>query len=282
MLPSLLTLALQGRSAMHLAMVSALPAALVMLPSRAMLPDLATLYPLNFVSWSLAFEVAINLAYAALFRRLTVPVLAAVTAAGFAGLCACALGWHTLEVGFEWPHAIGGLARIAFAFPGGVLLRRLTLQGPGRDGLALPPIPWPLPLVAALALFCAPLPFAGALGGTLGGALGSLAGCTLVVPLILVAAVAAEVPRRLHRPCALAGVYSYVLYSLHVPLVGLLLRAEARLHLDVAHQGVVGALAFTALAGAACVAAHHFYDVPLRRMLTIRHPRRQAALAVES
>ena len=277
-LPSVLTLALQGPSATHLALVSALPSALMMLPSRAMLPDLKVLYPLNFVSWSLAFEVAANLSYAALFRRLTLPVLLAVAAAGFAGLCLCAACWGTPEVGFEWPHAVGGLARIAFVFPLGVALRRLTLAQPGAAGprLRLPGVPWPVPLVAALALFCTP-PLLGRISG--GEALWSLAGCTLAVPLILAAAVAGDVPRRLHGLCALAGVYSYVLYSLHMPLVGLLLRAETRLHLDTARQGIGGALAFTVLAGTACLAAHHLYDKPVRRGLARGRPRRPAALA---
>ncbi len=255
LLPSLATLALQGPTRLHEAMLSALPPALLMLPSRALLPDLKVLYPLNLVSWSLAMEMLVNFAYAALFRRLTITVLAAAATAGFVGLCACAACWGTLQAGFEWPHAAGGLARILFGFAAGVLIRRLAARG-----LALPPIPWPVPLIAALVLFCTP--------PLVGGLAWELAGGTGVVPLIVAAAVAGEPPRALHGACALAGVASYVVYSLHVPLIGLLLRAQTRLHIDPTRQGAGSALAFTAMLALACLAAHHLYDKPVRRRLS--------------
>lgn len=259
LLPSLATLALQERGsvheATHWAMLSALPPALLMLPSRALLPDIQVLYPLDLVSWSLALEVLVNLAYAALFRRLTIPVLAAVAAAGVVGLCACAGVWGTLQVGFEWPHAAGGLARILFGFAAGVLIRRSSARG-----LALPPVPWPVPLIAALVLLCTP--------PLVGGLAWELAGCTIVVPLVVAAAVGSEPPCALHRACAAAGVASYVVYSLHVPLIGLLLRAQTLLHLDPARQGIGSALAFTTMLALACLAAHHLYDRPLRRLLS--------------
>lgn len=263
-LPSAALLLAQGASAHHLAMLSALPPALLMLPSQAAWPRIELLYPLNGVSWSLALEVMVNLAYAALFRRLSVPALAAVAAAGLAGLCACAFAYGTVEVGYQWLHAAGGLARVAFAFPLGVLLRRLLPRDPGRT--RLPRVAWPLPILAALVLFTTP-PLVAGEGAR---ALWALAGCTVAVPLILVAAISGEPPRRLHRGCALAGAYSYVVYSLHMPLIGLLLRVETQLHLDLTRQTAGEAAAFTAALVAASLAAHHLYDKPLRRLLARR------------
>ena len=108
LLPSLASLLAGERNAYHQGMLAAVPAALLMLPSHAAWPAVRVLYPLNLVSWSLALEVAVNLAYAVAFRVCTTRVLVLVAAIAFAGLCGCALGWGTLQVGFEWPHAVGG------------------------------------------------------------------------------------------------------------------------------------------------------------------------------
>ena len=68
--------------------------------------------------------------------------------------------------------------------------------------------------------------------------------------------------------CATAGVFSYVLYSLHSPFVGLYLRGEERLHLELQTISPLRTLAFATLLAALCLVAHMAYDRPVRAWLT--------------
>ena len=255
LVPSVLTLILVGRNTYHEGVLSALPLALFMLPSRAVVHVIPVLYPLNFVSWSLALELFIDIAYAMFHRCWSPAVLVVVVALGFVGLCLCAAQWQTLQVGFEWPHAAGGFARVVFSFAMGVLIHRLS-----KRGLLVPKLPWWLPLGTAVLLFALPP------GGD--PIVWELIACTCAVPLIVATAVTSELPRSLQGISATAGALSYALYSLHVPLIGLFLRAEQRMHLDVADRTMGHAIAFTLVLGLASAAAYAFYDKPARRALS--------------
>lgn len=255
--PSIVLLVVKGSSAFHLAMVASLPSALLMLPSHLVFPATPVLYPLNFVAWTLALEIAVNTLYAASFGVWSLTRVAACVLVGLIALGVTAAAFGTLHVGFEWHHGAGGVSRVVFGFSAGVLIERLR-----RRGIVAPRLPWWLPVVAATLLFCV-----SPLGDR---ALWEFAACALAVPAIVFAAVATEPPPALKGACAVGGLSSYLVYSLHAPLVGLFLRGEALLHLDLDRQTAADGVAFALLLVALCASAHVVYDRPLRRLLSLK------------
>ena len=255
--PSLVTMAVNGASPFHVGLLASLPSALLMLPSHLVYPESRALYPLNFVAWTLALEIAINTFYAATFAFWSLRRILAAVTVGFVALSATAMVYGTLHVGFEWPNAAGGFPRVVFGFFAGVLIQRLH-----RQGIVAPRLPWWLLVAGALLLLCAP-----AVGSR---ALWELGACAVVVPLIVAAAITTEPPPALRSGCALGGLFSYLVYSLHAPFIGLFLHGETLLHLDVERQTPLDAVVFTLLLLALCAGAHGLYDRPVRRVLSRR------------
>lgn len=240
--------------ATHRGLLASLPLAVLMLPSPFALPEIGEIYPLNYVVWSLSLEIIVNVAYAATIGFWSLRRLVALLAVSFAMLCACAWYYGTLNGGFDWSNAPVGPPRAVFGFAMGVLIhllyerKRLTLSAPW----------WLLVVIATAILFVEP-PGAKALW--------ELVLVTAVVPVIVAAAVRSEPPPVARGACAIVGVFSYVVYSLHMPLVGILLRGEDVLHLDSHQQSAGEAIAFTIVLALLCLVAHHAYDKPLRRLL---------------
>jgi len=224
------------------------------------MPHLTEFYPLNYVSWSLALEILVNLAYAATYRVWTNGRLAVLVAIGFVGLCAAAAAYGSLNIGYDWGNWIGGLPRILFGFALGILLFRRYAARPFK-----PRVPWWLPVVLVPAAFFfdpGSLHVAGL------KPVWDVVLVTVFVPAIVIAAIGREPPKAAQGICALAGVFSYVLYSLHAPCVGLFLRAEDRLHLDVTTTSPGKAIVLTVFLVAACLIGHFAYDKPVRSRLT--------------
>jgi peptidoglycan/LPS O-acetylase OafA/YrhL len=242
---------------LHLSLLQSFPLAVAMLPSPFALPHISYLYPLNYVAWSLALEVAINIVYAATVNFWTLPRLLCVAGFAFLALCVCAVRYGTLRYGYDWAQAEVGPLRIAYGFTLGLLICRIFKRSGWR-----PAAPWWLMPLAALAVFFFLPP-----GGR---ALWELVAVTVLVPLLVVFAVANEPPTFLRRACAFAGASSYVIYSMHAPFAGFFLRGEGRLHVDLYTQTFLESCAFTVLLALLCLAAHFLFDVPLRRWLTRR------------
>ena len=89
------------------------------------------MFPLNGPSWSLFFEYIGNILYALVLRRLSTRALAALVALTGTGLAAFAVGdlsgFGHLGVGWSLGdhNLLGGLLRLAFSFPAGLLLARI-------------------------------------------------------------------------------------------------------------------------------------------------------------
>ena len=252
-LPSVMLLVADGPIARHLDMFASLPPALLMLPSH--LVETPVLYPLNAVAWSLALEIAINTLYAMTFGFWTLQRVIVAVVVGLAALAAAAIAFGTLHAGFEWLHAEGGVARVSFGFSTGVLIERLY-----RKGIIAPRVPWWLLIIATLLLLCLP-----PIGNR---ALWEFTACAVVVPSIVAFSIATEPSQSFRSSCAIGGLFSYLLYSLHAPFIGLFLRGEALLHLDINRQTPVESAIFAVLLVALCFAAHLVYDKPLRRFLS--------------
>ena len=269
-LPAVVAIATHHAEPVHRGLFESLPLAVFMLPSPFALPHLTVFYPLNYVSWSLALEILVNIAYAATFRIWSLPRLVALVAVAAIGLLVAAWSYGSLNVGYDWGNAPGGLPRILYGFGMGILLFRLHAA---RSFAARVPW-WVLPAITVAIFFIDPL----RVGPAWIKPFWDVTLVTILVPAIVIGAIAAEPPKALRGGCALAGVFSYVVYSIHAPFVGLFLRGEERFHLDLNTTSPAKAAAFTVLLVALCVAAHLGYDKPIRsRLARLRSARRAAA-----
>jgi len=111
---------------------------------------MAALFPFDDPSWSLFFELFVNLVFALAWLRLSSKVLGLVCLAGAACVIATSLIHGSLDAGFIWTSFLGGFARVFFGFPAGILLYRIAN---GRAALRLPPL---LLMVVTAMLFFVP------------------------------------------------------------------------------------------------------------------------------
>ncbi|MHB8528497.1 MAG: acyltransferase family protein [Caulobacteraceae bacterium] len=222
------------------------------------------LYPLNSPSWSLFAEMVANLAYGAAARSLSRATLIWLATLGAAAVIVIALrSGVDANVGVSGGDWIGGIARVAFGFPFGVLLYRLHARG----RLHVPRLAAPLVVASGLMSFVAPFH----------GPLYDLAVILVLYPLLTACALGGSVKRGSTAAVfAAAGAISYPLYALHYPFAKL-----ARLYMPTA--GVAGALAVLFCGGAIVAAsfvAQRLFDEPVRSWLERRAGKVAAAVAV--
>jgi peptidoglycan/LPS O-acetylase OafA/YrhL len=230
---------------------------LSMLPAAPFMPLGGS--ALDGPTWTLLPELVANLVYAKSVRRLSKPVLLAVTALGGAGLVACEQVYGTLDGGWKLDALPLLAARLAFSFFLGVTVFRLRPARGRRPWLA-----WGCLAALGAALCMQP--------GAHWRQLYELVAVMVLFPAILLVAVRSE-PGRLGAPVfAWLGAVSYAVYVLHHPL-GLLA--------DEVQQQFPGAHTPTLLTGALFLAgvtllgtlADKFYDAPVRQRLSaaLRH-----------
>lgn len=179
----------------------------LMLPS----PCTATMFPLNMPTWSLFFELAINVAFAVILWRLRLPVLAIVMAVAAVYLASSIAPPLYMDSGWLWTSAPFGAARTAFSFIGGMLIYRvLPLHHRRASWLA------PLPLLGLIALLLMPTPVP----------LRPMVQLLIVFiafPALLLAGICLEARPGVAGCFRLLGNLSYPLYALHAPLIALIL-----------------------------------------------------------
>lgn len=210
------------------------------------------LFPANGPLWSLFFEIAVNLAWAALLVGRSTRLLAALVAVSAAVLVLLGLRFGTLHLGWEVLSLAGGAARVGFGFGMGLLIHRsrgfLPRMGQGGGVVA----------VAALLYFLIlPLP---ALGWQLAVVLVCMPGTLL---LAVASGDALVVPAG-----ALLGRLSYPLYATHVPLIALC--AGGLKYVGFAGGGHWASLLLVLPLFGAAWAALVWCDEPLRAWLTRR------------
>ena len=246
--------ALSPRDALTAAQVAqTTPFALAMLPGPPIKP---MLYPVDAVAWSLALELIANLAFALAWRPLRRPAVLAATLAGSGlALIATVLAFGTLDIGFEWRNAIGGLPRVVFAFTAGLAAYRLYQRGCGLR--AAPAWAWVaiLPALFLIELDQVVWPLA----------------CALVFfpAIVFCAAIGPQPGPRSSRLFLALGALSYPLYAIHKPLGSIMVLAvhDFAPHLLTNWPAQTGVAYMLALAGG-CLLLERYYDRPVRGWLS--------------
>ena len=228
-----------------------------MLPS----PSTHVLYPSDTAFWSIFAELLVNLVFAAALVRLPRAGLWTVCL-----LCAVLLGAlihepHFADGGAAWADAPLGLARTLFSFTVGCLLANAPQLDGRRRSWAAPA------LVVMLFAFLLARP------ETEYRRFFDLVSILVAFPLILAAGILLEMPMRLRRSAAFLGDLSYPLYAVHEPVRSLLGFVAQR---HILPTSVLVALYLLAAVALAAV-LEHFWDRPVRRVLSTRLQLRPSA-----
>lgn len=232
------------------------------------------MYPLNGPGWSLFFEYLGNLLYMLLLRRLPTRWLTLLVALTGAALAAFAIGdlsgYGHLGVGWTLAGSNfpGGMLRLLFAFPAGLLLARRFRPVRIRGAF------WLCSLSLAVLLA---MPYVGSEQNHLFNGLYDTLSTLLLFPLLLwLGASGHATDAATARICGFLGDISYPLYMVHYPSMYLF-------YAWVWNHGYtfseVWPVATALFAGNILLAwfVLKIYDEPLRRLLTARflRPRRQ-------
>lgn len=178
--------------------------AVLLLPSTIVR---SPIFPLNGPQWSLMLELIANVAHALVLRRLPTRMLLILAASSWVMLTVIAWTKGEMTFGPMYPGWQLGILRIGFAYTTGCVIARTypALVKQVR-------VPWWLPLLVLAALLVglgrSPQP-----NGLLDMAI------LLAFGPVLIMAIAAAPPVRLHRAMQSAGAASWPLYALHVPVM---------------------------------------------------------------
>lgn len=232
------------------------------------------MYPLNGPGWSLFFEYLGNLLYMLLLRRLPTRWLTLLVALTGAALATFAIGdlsgYGHLGVGWTLAGSNfpGGMLRLLFAFPAGLLLARRFRPVRIRGAF------WLCSLSLAVLLA---MPYIGSEQNHLFNGLYDTLSTLLLFPLLLwLGASGHATDAATARICGFLGDISYPLYMVHYPSMYLFYAWVWKHGYTFSEVWPVAAALF---AGNILLAwfVLKIYDEPLRRLLTARflRPRRQ-------
>jgi peptidoglycan/LPS O-acetylase OafA/YrhL len=220
------------------------------------------LFPLNAVSWSLFYELIVNLLFAISCFRINTAMFA-----GFVGACAIALitsvkfGWLGLgfggpmDGGAWWGSEWGGLLRALTSFFGGVLLYEI------RQRWRIPKIPLLMPALLLCIIFIAnPTPRYSVMF--------DLTAVLVVFPIIVLFSASLKPRQWLANICLVLGTASYGVYVLQIPIADALEKVLYKLDPTQRFSpGIVSAAAFLAALLVIVLIVDRYYDVPLRHKL---------------
>jgi peptidoglycan/LPS O-acetylase OafA/YrhL len=218
-------------------------------------------FPLNSPTWSLFYELVVNIVFAFSFRRLTTPVVIAIVAIMAALHVAWSIHAGTAALGWDRATFFGGVPRVGFGFFAGVLIHRLYESGALRFRVG----------AMALLAYAFVLLFVGPPGED--QLWFSLPVVLLGMPLLIILGSQAEADGRLARLLAFAGALSYPLYAVHVPVQYWWAPIAERLPLPQDLLGAMGVLVACAVA----FLVERLIDAPVRRWLAINLSRRKVA-----
>ena len=229
-----------------------------------------TIFPLNPASWSLFFELIVNIAYVAVFFLLSKRVLTALIAISLILLVVAAVVAGTLDFGMTGKTILSGLPRVSFSFFLGVLLCRSMARYQASLGFLRRG--WWVEAAILLTLVV----FAIAPAGAAGRVAYDLACIVVVFPIMVVTGAVAPTSARLSGFYGWLGRLSYPIYIIHTPMLMIIAGAGKAFSIDpFAHHpwfGIVMAVAVIVIADIAT----RIYDEPVRRFLQRLLQRRRA------
>lgn len=207
-----------------------------------------TTFPTNTPMWSLSFEIAVNVLWAALILRVDRKcawVIAAVTG----GLLALTILEHgTADLGATWTTFFGGAVRTLFGFFTGVLVWHYRPK-PFLPTLLL----WPMILLLAT-VFCLPIR----------SAVFDAVSIVLIFPLLMCLSVACRLQQK-QRLLSMLGRLSYPLYIVHVPILMSTVGLLKATHLEQADSCYLFALVPICMLLA--IGLDKYYDSPIASVL---------------
>ncbi len=246
-----------------------------------LVPDVAVpnlhynMFPLDFMMWTLFFELVANFGYAALvrFRLAGSRLLLLLATVTFFLLVICRLKFGTLNLGVTLFTAPIALLRVAVSFSLGVLVfrayrlhKRSALKG----------------LSASIAALVLSLLFVYVFSGIhsfLHSAAWELTMVAVIFPALVYAGAHISLPGRWTKLCAFLGTISYPLYILHGPLLWpLLLAGPGAFALAHAKAAMSIMVVYAAILVFIAWLAAIFYDAPVRKRLTLAYQRRKAVI----
>ena len=223
------------------------------------------IFPLNPPSWSLFIELMVNLFFASFLVRTSNRILLLIAGIALGSLALLQTAPYYLDLGWSTPTFFGGIARVMWSFPIGMVMYRMT-RGlkPRTTWFAL------VPLLLVILVLC----YRGSANQT---ALWELVDVAIVFPVILLAGIALEPPKVLIKMFSLVGDLSYPLYILHSPFTFAFVRVLHRTNMQPIGVGLL----FAGAVGLLSALAARFYDRPLRSWMSQRlHSRYSAAQQV--
>jgi peptidoglycan/LPS O-acetylase OafA/YrhL len=220
-------------------------------------PGTSHIAPVNGPSWSLFFEIFINVVYGFTAKHLTTKLLITIVVVSLAAESIGIFHYQNAEFGFHVSEFWWGFARVAFPFFSGVLIRRVTAGGGIRTPQVAPA------LLAILLLITFAIPTHG-----LATAVVDLADIAIVYPGVIILAMEERSSSSQSRILTWLGLLSYPLYIIHFPIFMWLGRAQrfVALRMEVsAYLWIAFAIVFATVVA---LVTYHFYDVPVRAALT--------------
>lgn len=222
------------------------------------------LFPLNGPHWSLFFEYIGSILYAVTLHKLSTRSLAVATLCAAVAMCGWAVGMTDGSIATGWSSdpviATGGLLRLLYGYPMGLLMARLyrsrEAAGGGRG--------WSMPVctVALLLLVCVPH-----LDIPCFDTVFQLLCVGVAFPLLVWHGAGGRVSAPMASATRWLGRLSYPLYAVHYPFIYLYIHWINRGRMPFGWPGWMVAVGLFVWCVGLAAAVTVFYDEPIRRWL---------------
>lgn len=227
---------------------------LLMLPTPAALsPAPVNIYPFDGPAWSLFFELVANAAFALLILKLNTRLLIGIMVVAGAGVALIAAQTGNLAGGFNWETFWHGFPRVFYGFFAGVLVYRM------HRAMRLPALPWWAAAGLLLALLMMP-------GEGAFRAVYEVTAVLLLFPLLVAFSANTAISGASATAAGWAGLVSYGVYILHVPIRDWLYAVFNVIQFDPPGETMLVLVTVLSVGGAAIL--HVVYDAPVRRWLS--------------